>query len=86
MLFTGCCANGKVAARSLAACINLCFLCRNAALEPLECEASDIAGLVEMLVCGCAVICLAPEEVGRGLCQAHWNTEGVRLSSIYVYL
>lgn len=51
MLFTGCCANGKVAAGSLAASINLYFLCRNAALEPKEREAPDPAGFVWMLFC-----------------------------------
>lgn len=86
MLFTGCCANGKVAAGSLTAPIHLYFLRRNAALEPPECEASSPAGFVCMLVCGCAVICPAPEEVGRGLCQAHLNTEGTGLSGIYVCL
>lgn len=82
MLFTRYCANGKVAAGSLAASINLCFSCRNAAIQPMECGASNPAGSVcsmDVRFWGCAVLrmcvcvnCSAPEEVGRGLCQHIW--------------
>lgn len=83
------CANGKVAAGSLAASINLYFSCGNAALEPMECGASNLAGFVcsvDVRFCGCAVNCSVPEEVGRGLCQAHLNTEGILLRGIYARL
>lgn len=37
-------------------------------------------GCLFMFICGCAVICPAPEEVGRIVCKAHLSTDGIKLS------
>lgn len=45
------------------------FLCRNAAIEPIECESQNPAACLFMFICGCAVV--FPEEVGRILSARH---------------
>ena len=56
-------------------------LTRSVAIKPMGCECDNPAGSVFMFFCGwCAVICLAPEEVGRILLRAHLNRDDPRIS------
>lgn len=54
------------------------FLSKNVAIEPMESECDNPAG--SLFICGCTVICPAPEEVGRILCKAHLNCNGMKIS------
>lgn len=46
----------------------------------MECESNNPAGCLFVFICGCAVSCPVPEEVGRILCQAHLNNDGIKIS------
>ena len=46
----------------------------------MACECDNTAGSLFMFICGCTVICPAPEEVGRILCKAHLNCNAMKIS------